>query len=67
MPEITINRIIASDTTKIASAFGGLIYIEAREKVTLGKITINITGGVESPWFVLGKTTKDEWQVMNCI
>ena len=66
-PEITIRRVIASDTTAIASAFGGLIYIEVPGKTTLGKITINITGGVESPLFILGKTTKDKWQVRNCI
>ncbi|MCS7187188.1 MAG: M60 family metallopeptidase [Armatimonadota bacterium] len=47
--------------TKVASAFGGLIYILVPRGCQLGKIWVEIDGAVEAPFFVLGKTSLDDW------
>jgi hypothetical protein len=46
--------------TDVSSALGGLIYIEVPRKLS-GTATFTIQHGVESPRFVLGATTPDQW------
>lgn len=41
---------------KIASTFGGLIYIEG------GKGRVKISGAIEAPYFVRGKTKLQDWR-----
>ncbi len=61
-PEISVSRIITQPTQTLASGFGGLIYIEVPENTGLGVITVKISGAVEAPLFVLGKTNVEEWR-----
>jgi hypothetical protein len=47
-------------TTKVASPFGGLVYILPGEQAS-GAVPVKIRGAVEAPRYVLGKTTNEEW------
>ncbi|MEW6358864.1 MAG: M60 family metallopeptidase [Planctomycetota bacterium] len=63
-PEITREFAVQGPITRAANAFGGLIYIVAPENCKLGAIKATIAGGVEAPYFVLGKTTPAEWRTI---
>jgi len=60
VPEITTTAAFSRPTIEVASAFGGLIYIHVQRAME-GKAPIKISGAVEAPFFVLGKTTNAEW------
>jgi hypothetical protein len=60
VPDISREWKLDSATVKVASPFGGLIYIDVSKKGE-GTAHIQIAGAVESPHFVLGKTTHEEW------
>lgn len=62
-PDITKSVPIAAAVTKVASAFGGLVYIEvpARDQVVDGMLQVGISGAVAAPLFVLGKDTDEQW------
>lgn len=47
-------------TTKVASAFGGLVYLLPGDKAG-GSVQVKIRGALEAPRFVAGKTAGDEW------
>jgi len=55
---------IRQETTKVASPFGGLIYIDVPDRGVSGLIPATIEHAATAPWFVRGKTTKAEWQAM---
>ncbi len=61
-PDITKSVTLATASTKTASAFGGLIYIEVpgRAKETEG-FAVTIQGGVPAPLFVLGRDDDAKW------
>ncbi len=46
---------------KVANAFGGLIYLHVPRNQKLGVIKTNVSGAIESPLYVHGKTTKQQW------
>ncbi|MBM4108228.1 MAG: hypothetical protein FJ255_05375 [Phycisphaerae bacterium] len=58
-PDIARDFPLGTGTTRVASAFGGLIYIEPTART--GAIEVTIDGGVEAPRFVLGSTTPEQW------
>jgi len=62
MPIITKVQELSKGKNRIASPFGGLIYITypPREASWEGDITIN--HAIASPRFILGKTTDEEWK-----
>lgn len=64
-PDITRSDTLAAATTKTASAFGGLIYIEvpgrAREDAPF---SVTILGGIQAPFFVLGKDSDETWKTL---
>ncbi len=60
-PEIVRRVALAQAKTKAANAFGGLVYLVAPVKANLGGVRATITGAVEAPLYVHGKTTKEEW------
>lgn len=62
-PDITKSVPIAAAVTRVASAFGGLIYLEVpqREQGAEGKLQVGISGAVAAPLFVLGKDTDEQW------
>lgn len=49
--------------TKIASPFGGLIYVLAPRN-SGGAVSMNFSGVVRSPRYVRGKTSPEEWRQM---
>jgi hypothetical protein len=64
-PEISRQFTLERASTKVASAFGGLIYVDVPEKSAgAGTVEVTIGNAVEAPLFVLGKTTMQEWRAM---
>jgi hypothetical protein len=62
VPEIARSEALTGPRTTIASAFGGLVYIDVPEKCELGKISLTISGAVEAPHYVLGTTDLKRWR-----
>ncbi|MCG3129008.1 MAG: hypothetical protein CHACPFDD_03904 [Phycisphaerae bacterium] len=62
VPAITLQRRLSEQTTRVASAFGGLIYIDVPGKCAPGVVDVSISSALEAPFFVLGRTTLDEWR-----
>lgn len=60
VPEISRSWSLKRGANRVASAFGGLVYVEVSGRAR-GVRSVTIAGAVESPRFVLGKTTKEEW------
>ena len=61
MPEISRRFEVLSPTTRVANAFGGLIYVEVSNDADLGPVAIEIEGAVAAPLFVLGETDPAAW------
>ena len=61
-PEICRQFPIDRPITRAANAFGGLVYIEVPERGKLGAISVEITGAIEAPHYVLGKTDLTQWR-----
>lgn len=61
-PEISTSQSLTKTNTAIASAFGGLIYIEVPGNAAAKEIPITIVGGVSAPHFILGQTKLDDWR-----
>lgn len=61
-PEISMRVQLAKPSTKVASPFGGLIYVEVPDKCDLGGVPVKINGAVAAPYFVLGKTKLADWK-----
>ena len=62
MPVISRRFPVSAATTRVANAFGGLIYVEVPLKADLGKIAVTIEGAVAAPLFVLGETDPAAWR-----
>jgi hypothetical protein len=61
VPDIAMRVPLAADgPTRLASPFGGLIYIDVPDGRS-GEATFKIEGAVDTPLFVLGKTTPEAW------
>ncbi len=60
VPDISREWKLDSASVKVASPFGGLIYIDVSKK-SEGTVRIQIAGAVESPHFILGQTTHEQW------
>ncbi|MBI3817087.1 MAG: hypothetical protein HY286_00225 [Planctomycetes bacterium] len=61
-PEIARRFELARESSLIANAFGGPVYLEAPNNCKIGEIEVSIDGAVAAPRFVLGKTTNDAWR-----
>lgn len=61
-PDITVEKPLAGGRSRIASAFGGPVYIVVPGKVAARTVEVHITGAVEAPMFVLGRTDVAEWK-----
>ena len=66
-PEISFTAPLDKQTVTVNSVFGGLIYIvvphQAAQKIT-SPVQFIISGAIEAPLYVHGKTTKEEWAEM---
>jgi len=61
-PELCTRVKMGNTETRLASGFGGPIYIDVPERCSLGMITMHVMNAVEAPYYVLGKTTLGEWR-----
>ncbi len=61
-PRVTRTFALEKQTTLAASAFGGLVYIEVPRNSKLGTIPVSVNGCIAAPWFVLGKTSVEDWR-----
>lgn len=64
MPLIVRSDLLTSVKNRVASAFGGLIYITCPPNAPVWDGEITIKDAVAAPYFVLGKTTDEEWNKM---
>ncbi|MBI3098781.1 MAG: hypothetical protein HYY93_11155 [Planctomycetes bacterium] len=48
--------------TDVASAFGGLLYIEVPDGAAPGPVKVAVSGAVEAPYFELDRTKPEEWK-----
>ena len=60
-PEVSITRPLSASITKVASSFGGTIFIEVPERSGAGVVNITIAGAVSAPRYVRGETTREQW------
>ena len=65
-PQISFTALLNSSTVSVKSAFGGLVYIEVPygAGAAAEPLQVEISGAVEAPLYVLGKTTNEEWNRM---
>ena len=61
---------IDSSVIQIASSFGGTIYLDVGGQAagiapTVGMVDLVVTGAIETPIFVLGETTNQQWATIN--
>jgi hypothetical protein len=62
-PDITRSDTLATATTKTASAFGGLIYIEVPGRAKDDEpFTVTIQNAIPAPLFVLGQDDDAKWK-----
>jgi hypothetical protein len=58
---------IVQATTQVATPYGGAIYIDlldgadAKARRAYGDVNVTISGAIEAPYFILGKTSNAEW------
>lgn len=64
VPDITQQTPLREATTRIASPFGGLIYLVVPNNSQLGAVSVRIAGAVEAPLFISGRTTAEEWRAV---
>ena len=50
LPEVVRRYSVTAQSTTIASAYGGLIYVTLPEALTLGSISVTVTGGYSCFW-----------------
>ena len=61
IPEITVSEKLDAAETRIASAFGGPVYIEVPDRTDGFALQATVNNAVGAPYYVLGKTTAAEW------
>ncbi|MCC7494135.1 MAG: hypothetical protein IT204_17380 [Fimbriimonadaceae bacterium] len=61
-PEVSVRQPLAQPTTQVASAFGGLVYLDVPGGCQLGTVNVTLAGVVEAPLYRLGVDTVETWQ-----
>ncbi len=61
-PEVSSEFPVAAEKTTVASPFGGLLYLVFPDDCKLGTFSVHVSGAVEAPMYILGKTTLDSWK-----
>ena len=62
MPSISLSKPINSTKMRAASGFGGGIYIAVPQGTKAGDFDVTISGAVEAPRYIDGKTSLGEWR-----
>ena len=60
-PSISREWPLSATVTRVASPFGGTIFIDVPDNSSLGLINVTIGGAVPAPHFVRGVTSQAEW------
>ncbi|MBM4155289.1 MAG: hypothetical protein FJ221_09720 [Lentisphaerae bacterium] len=63
-PDITRTFPVTAERTAAANAFGGLLYVESPGGAGDGASRVRISGAVDAPLYVRGRTTAAEWRVI---
>lgn len=61
-PQISSGFPLTQAVTRVASPFGGLVYLEVPANATTDDFVAEVAGGVLAPFFVLGETTNEQWR-----
>ncbi|MDI9603152.1 MAG: M60 family metallopeptidase [Acidobacteriota bacterium] len=60
-PEISRAWPLEETNTRVASPFGGPVYIVCPRSSDLGEVSVTVRGAVEAPLYRRGVTTPEEW------
>lgn len=61
-PRVVRNTRVQRGVTALASPFGGLVYVDVPRGSALGELRVRVSGAVEAPLFVRGKTDLKDWR-----
>ncbi|WP_165226781.1 M60 family metallopeptidase [Aquisphaera insulae] len=61
IPQVVRRFPITTETTTVANALGGLLYIDVPDHTPPRKLAVTVRHAVEAPLYRLGETTPDEW------
>ncbi len=61
-PRITRSWPLDKAVTKAGNVFGGIVYIAVPYQAKIGPVQVTVTGAVEAPLYVHGKTTVAQWK-----
>ncbi|MEF3303203.1 M60 family metallopeptidase [Paenibacillus sp. GYB003] len=64
VPLVVNHRKLTPGKIEINSPYGGLIYLIPLKAKANFKAVVQISGAVEAPYFVLGKTTPEQWEAI---
>ncbi len=62
VPEVTRRWRVERETQEMASAFGGLVYVETPVGFGTDSFEVEISGAVATPYFKLGETDVGKWK-----
>lgn len=62
MPQISQSFALTQPSQQVASAFGGLLFIEVPEGLLPGELSVLVRNAVEAPLYVHGVTSLEEWR-----
>lgn len=61
-PEVSMRRTLDAPTVRLASPFGGALFIDVPDGCALGDVPITIAHAVAAPRFVRGVTSAADWK-----
>jgi len=61
-PDVSRSFAVKAAETPVASAFGGLIYVETPKSGDAGEVKVEFANAVRAPHYVHGRTTLAEWK-----
>jgi len=61
-PDICLSRPLAEPVTRLASAFGGLVYVDVPRDCPIGAVKVSVAGAVEAPFYIHGQTDLAAWR-----
>lgn len=61
-PDVSRSYAVKTAETQVASAFGGLLFVEAPKAADGPEVKVEFSGAVRAPHYIHGRTTLAEWQ-----
>ncbi|MEN9575136.1 MAG: hypothetical protein RL514_2991 [Verrucomicrobiota bacterium] len=61
-PDVSRSYAVKAAETQVASAFGGLLFVETPKASEGADVKVEFTGAVRAPHYIHGKTTLAEWK-----